>query len=589
MTIDLSYDFIVVGGGMSGLCAAIAAARGGAKTALVQDRPVLGGNASSEIRMHICGADWNVSRPNARETGIVEEILLEHKHRNPCNSYPVFDSILWEKAAFQKNLTLYLNTRMLEVETEGTRIKSILAEQMTTEKRFRFTAPLFADATGDGSLGEKSGAHYRVGRESRSEFGEGYAPETSDSCTMGSSLMFHAHDTGHPVKFIKPFWANTYTEDQLRLRDHSEITSGYWWIELGGGKYEVIRDGEVIRDELLKSVFGVWDHIKNGGEHGADNMELDWVGFLPGKRESRRLMGPYVLNENDCREGRRFEDAVAYGGWPMDVHTVEGFLTQSEEPTVFLKLDDVYTIPYRSLYSENIENLFLAGRAISCTHMAFASTRVMGTCAVAGQAVGTAAAIAAEEKLDPSGVLERIDHLQQSLLRNDCYVPGVRNTDPKDLARSAEITASCCLPGCEPENVANGVTRPVGSQSNCWSAPAAEKPWVSLKFRNPAVVREAVLSFDSNLNREITISISDAVLNKEPEGTPTELVRDYTLQGLRGGKQVFLKSIKGNYQRHCVVPVDSSEPCDELVLTVEATNGSEIATVFELRAYETNT
>ena len=586
MTIDLSYDFIVVGGGMSGLCAAIAAARGGAKTALVQDRPVLGGNASSEIRMHICGADRHAHRPDARETGILEEILLEHKHRNPCNAYPIFDSVLWEKAAFQENLTLYLNTRMLEVETKDGRIQSVLAEQMTTEKRFRLSAPLFADATGDAALGEKSGAHYRVGRESRSEFGEGYAPEESDSCTMGNSLMFHARDMGHPVPFIKPFWANTYTEDQLRLRDHSQVTSGYWWVELGGGKFEVIRDGEVIRDELLKAVFGVWDQIKNGGDKGAENLELDWVGFLPGKRESRRLMGPYVLNENDCWAGRRFDDAVAYGGWPMDVHTVEGFLTQSEEPTVYLQLDDVYTIPYRCLYSENIRNLFLAGRAISCTHMAFASTRVMGTCAVAGQAVGTAAAIAAAEKLEPAGVLEQIDRLQQTLLRDDCYIPGIGNTDPGDLARSATITASCCVRGCEPENVANGVARPVGTLSNCWSAPVAEKPQISLKFPRPAAVGEVRIAFDSNLSREITISISDAVLTRQSEGTPPELVRDYTLEGLCQGKRVFRKEITGNYQRHCVIPIDSIAPCDELTLTVEATNGSEIATVYELRVYE---
>lgn len=587
MAICEKYDFIVVGGGMSGLCAAIAAARGGARTALVQDRPVLGGNASSEIRMHICGADWDSSRPNARETGILEEILLEHKHRNPCNAYPIFDSVLWEKAAFQENLTLYLNTRMLEAETRDGRILSVLAEQMTTEKRFRLSAPLFADATGDGSLGEKSGAHYRVGREARSEYGEGYAPEKADSCTMGSSLMFHARDMGRPVKFIKPFWANTYTEDQLRMRDHSLVTSGYWWIELGGGKFEVIRDGEVIRDELLKAVFGVWDHIKNGGDHGADNLELDWVGFLPGKRESRRLMGPCVLNENDCRAGRRFGDAVAYGGWPMDVHTVEGFLTRNEEPTVFLGLDDVYTIPYRCLYSENIENLFLAGRAISCTHLAFASTRVMGTCAVVGQAVGTAAAIAAAEKLDPAGVLKRIDRLQQTLLRDDCYIPGIRNADPGDLARSAAITASCCMQGCGPENVANGIARPVESQSNCWSAPVAEKPRIFLKFPRPAVIGEVHVSFDSNLSRGITISISGTVLERQSEGTPPELVRDYTLEGLCDGKRVFVKEMSGNYQRHCVVLIDSPEPCDELVLTVGATNGSEIATVYELRVYET--
>lgn len=583
--ISENYDFIVVGGGMSGLCAAIAAARGGAKTALVHDRPVLGGNASSEMRMHICGADYHMSRPNARETGILEEILLEHKHRNPNNSYPIFDSVLWEKARFQENLSLYLNTRMLDVEVRDGRIVSVTAEQLTTEKRFCLSAPLFADATGDGVLGAKSGAEYRIGREGKAEYGEQYAPDEPDSCTMGNSLMFHAHDTGHPVPFVKPFWANTYTEEQLKRRDHAQVTSGYWWIELGGGQYEIIRDGEIIRDELLKAVFGVWDHIKNGGEHHAENLELDWVGFLPGKRESRRLMGPYVLKEQDCLEGRRFEDAVAYGGWPMDVHTVEGFLTQNEDPTVWLSLDDVYTIPYRSLFSININNLFLAGRAISCTHMAFASSRVMATCAVVGQAVGTAAALTVKKKTEPSGILEDIRELQQVLLRDDCYIPGVVNTDSHDHAREAEVTASSYEQDCPPENVMNGVARTVGEQNNCWQAPVKEEPWLRLRFLNPVILHEVRLTFDSNLSREITISISDEVLARQVPGTSPELVRDYTLQGFYNGEMVFEKNVCGNYQRHCVIPSEVPVLCDELLLTVKATNGADIAKVYEVRVY----
>lgn len=583
--IKKNYDFIVVGGGMSGLCAAIAAARGGAKTALVQDRPVLGGNASSEIRMHICGADCHMTRPNARETGILEEILLENKHRGAGNNYPVFDSVLWEKAHFQENLSLYLNTRMLGTAVRNGRIVSIWVEQMTTEKYFCLKAPLFADATGDGALGAKSGAKYRIGREAKSEFGEKHAPEHPDACTMGSSLMFHAHDTGHPVRFVKPFWANTYTEEELRLRDHSQVTSGYWWIELGGGRYEVIRDAEIIRDELLKAVFGVWDHIKNGGDHHAENMELDWVGFLPGKRESRRLLGPYVLTENDCSTGRHFPDAVAYGGWPMDVHTVEGFLQAGDEPTVWLKLPDVYTIPYRSLYSMNIKNLFLAGRAISCTHMAFASTRVMATCAVIGQAVGTAAALAVKKREEPADVLGRISELQQSLLRDDCFIPGIVNSDPFDLARKAEITASSCSEGCNPENVVNGVARTVGDQANFWQAPVNGQPWLCLRFDCPVTVRNVYLTFDSNLSREITISLSDEVLARQAPGTPPELVKDYTLQGFCRGEQVFEKNIGGNYQRHCVLPLENAVECDQLLLTIRATNGADFARVYEVRVY----
>ena len=383
-TLSRSFDLVVVGGGLSGLCAAIAAARHGAKTALVQNRPMLGGNASSEIRMHICGADHHMSRPNARETGILEELLLEHKRRNPTNNYSIFDTILWEKAAFCPGLTLYLNACVDEAETQSGRILSVSAFQQTTETRLRLSAPLFVDASGDGTLGALAGADFVVGRESRDTYGERHAPLVADHCTMGSSLMFQARDVGRPVPFFRPPWANQYTEHDLRHREHADVSSGYWWIELGGGRYETIADAEILRDELLKAVYGMWDHIKNGGDHGAENMDLEWVGILPGKRESRRFLGDYVLTEQDCQEGRIFEDAVAYGGWPMDVHTVEGFLNDADEPTVYLHLPQVYTIPYRCLYSRNISNLFLCGRIISASHMAFASARVMATCAVGG-------------------------------------------------------------------------------------------------------------------------------------------------------------------------------------------------------------
>ena len=152
---EMTFDFIVVGGGMAGICGAIAAARKGISTALIHNRPVLGGNASSEIRMHICGADHHMSVPNARETGVLEEILLENKRRNPEMVYPIFDAVLWEKVHFQENLTLYLNTHMTEVECQNMKITGIYAKQLTTEKTFHFIGTMFMDATGDGVLGLK--------------------------------------------------------------------------------------------------------------------------------------------------------------------------------------------------------------------------------------------------------------------------------------------------------------------------------------------------------------------------------------------------------------------------------------------------
>ena len=585
--IEKSYDFIVVGGGMSGVCASIAAARKGVKTALIQNRPVLGGMASSEHRMHICGADNHMSVPNVRETGILEEILLEHKRRNPETSYPIFDAVVWEKVHFQENLDLYLNTHMTEVYTKSKdkdrKITEIEAVQLTTEKKFRFRGTLFMDATGDGSLGAKAGALFHLGRESRDIYGESLAPEEDDTVTMGSSLMFQARDAGHPVPFIKPSWAYTYTEAQLRMREHSEVTSGYWWIELGGMTHPIIEDGEIIRDELLKTIYGVWDHIKNGGDHGAENLELEWVGALPGKRESRRLIGDYVLTEKDCRENTAFPDSVAYGGWSMDIHTVGGMLNEEDNPTVWNKVNGIYRIPYRCLYSANVSNLYLGGRAISCSHVAFSSTRVMATCAVTGQAAGTAAALAMKKNLTPREVLSYITELQQELLRDDCYIPGLKNEDPLDLAKKAEVYSEG---GTGAERIINGVGRAVGEESNCWKAPLKDRPELCLKWDSCEEISTVQLLFDSNLSREITPSISQRVLMRQSRMSPPELIHEYELEFFKEGISVrkILRDSVG--QRKQVVHFPEKIFCDELRIRPLNTYGSEDVVIFEVRAYK---
>ena len=585
---EISCEFLVAGGGLSGICAALAAARKGVKTILIQDRPVLGGNASSEIRMHICGADYHMSRPNARETGILEEILLENKRRNPTMNYPIFNSVLWEKVRFQKNLSLYLNTYMAEVSCENGRIIFVDAYQMTTEKKFRFFSRLFMDATGDGTLGMKAGANYRFGREAASEFEESLAPDKEDHCTMGNSLMFQARDIGKPVRFEKPEWARTFTEEQLKHRDHKLLTSGYWWIELGGNDLNVIKDGEIIRDELQKSVFGMWDHIKNTPGHHGENMDLTWVGSLPGKRESRRLEGDYLLNQKDCAEGRIFDDAVAYGGWPMDIHTTSGLEMEDDVPTVWNQVKEVYTIPYRCLYSSNISNLFLGGRAISCTHVAFSSTRVMGTCAVTGQAVGTAAAIAIKKECSPREVGKYIVQLQQTLLRDDCHIPGFINQDENDLMRKAQISASDWDQGYEPELVINGRDRSDNTGSNCWQANIEKnaKPQISADFGREKILREIRMKFDSNLSREITPSINDEVLARQEMKSPSELIKEYDviLEEEDGEKTSFTIPSKG--QRLQILRFHEGKKCRKLSIRVRSTYGISKARIFEIRAYE---
>lgn len=260
LVIALQYQVVVIGGGISGVCAALACARHGAQTTLIQDRPVLGGNASSEIRMHICGANREGSRQNARETGIIEEILLENQARNPQHSFSVCDTILWEKCAFQENLDLYLNTRFLQAETDNGLIHTIWAHQLTTEKNFQFRAEVFIDATGDGMLAEQAGAHIMRGREAKAEFSESLAPDQHDDFTMGNSIMFTARDAGHPVPFRAPAWAYHYDDADIPghlYHNHGtvkEATSGYWWLELGGDDKNSVDDYETIRDELLKTL-----------------------------------------------------------------------------------------------------------------------------------------------------------------------------------------------------------------------------------------------------------------------------------------------------------------------------------------------
>ena len=315
---NLDYDIVVIGGGMSGICAALAAARHGAHTALIQARPVLGGNASSEIRMHIAGASCHFGKKNLWETGILMELMLENKSRNTYFSYPIWDMVLWEKVRYQENLDLYLNTTLDSVETDGDRITTAICRQATTEKSFRFGAKIFVDATGNGTLGYFAGAEWRMGSEGRDEFAEPDAPVQPNNNTMGNSIMFIASDKGEEVKFKKPFWAHTFTEEDLKLRPHGTYTwyhgedgiteeyvpeSGYWWIELGGDTGNIIENAEKVTEELYKVVYGIWDHLKNAGDHGAANYELDWVGIVPGIRESRRLVGEgFPCRHRRCRQ-----------------------------------------------------------------------------------------------------------------------------------------------------------------------------------------------------------------------------------------------------------------------------------------------
>lgn len=583
MKILKKFDLVVVGGGISGICASLAAARHGLKTALIQNRPVLGGNASSEIKMHICGADYHASKDNVRETGIIEELLLANKAVNCDNNFSVLDTVLWEKTRFQENLTLFLNTQLVSVNCVDNKIESIYCNQLTTQKDFCFKAPYFVDTTGDGVLGYLSGAKFMVGKEASETFNEDLAPKEYRNVTMGSSLMFKAKKLDHKVEFKKPFWANTYTEDDLIHRDHSNFDFGYWWIELGGDKLNTIDDAEEIRDELLKSVYGIWDHIKNGGDHGADNYVLDWVGFLPGKRESRRFIGDYVLRQEDLIEGKIFEDAVAYGGWPMDIHATGG-INNTNKPTNWNFNNLLYTIPYRSLYSQNIKNLFIGGRAISASHVAFSSTRVMATCGVVGQAIGTAAYFCFKDKVNPRDLLKNIKLLQNELLKDDCFIPGYK--EKLAIFDNATVKASSQKEGYECSKVINGYQRNIKDAINMWSSSADDKEkTIEITLKDSKHIDEIVIDFNSNLSKEIMITQvpwnQERILNRLPD----ELVKDYELTLLDANdKEIYRKRVTDNIQRHVVHKVNA-DWVKNIKVQVFSSYGICEAQIFDIKAY----
>jgi hypothetical protein len=550
------------------MCVAIAAARHGATVALMQDRPVLGGNASSEVRMWICGAHG----ANNRETGILEEIVLENRYRNPLRNYSLWDSVLYEAVRFEPNITLLLNCTCHDLEMAGERIARVKGWQLTTETWHTVEADLFADCSGDSILAPLSGAEFRVGREARTEFDEDIEPEQADRRTMGMSCLIQARETGAPHPFVPPSWANVYESDEdLPFRGHGVPDSNFWWIELGG-EMDSIHDTEAIRDELLKIAFGVWDHIKNRGDHGADAWVLDWVGFLPGKRESRRYVGDHVLTQNDVRAEGRFDDLVAYGGWTMDDHHPGG-ITWSGKPTIFHPAPSPFGIPYRSLYSRNVENLFCAGRNISVTHAVMSATRVMATCATLGQAVGTAAAIAVREVTTPRGIYQdHVSELKQTLMEDDAYLPWQRREVP-NLTASATLTAS----EGDPEPLRNGLDRPLEGEDNGWSGDLCS--WVELDFGEVVRIRRLRFIFDSDLNRPEKNMPAHYPLDMAPVGVPATLVRAFRVEALGAdGNWRILAHKTENHQR--LVRLDVDTRAKALRFIPEATWGAERVHLF---------
>ncbi len=570
-----NVDFCVVGGGMSGLCAAIAAARNGVKVALMHDRPVLGGNASSECRVHICGADRHNSIKNMRETGILEELRMENLYRNPNRNFSIWDTILYDKILSEPNIIPLLNCSCLNAEMYGETIRAVTGWQLTTQTYQRVNARIFADCSGDAILAPLTGADHRMGREARAEYNESIAPLEADAKTMGMTCLFQSREYKIAQPFEPPQWAHRYDScDELPYGPSGHLwwQMGYWWVELGG-EHDSIHDAEALRDELLKITFGVWDHIKNRcpGRDAAQNWALDWIQFLPAKRESRRYIGEHVLSQNDIEAGEEFEDVVAYGGWSMDDHHPAGFgaVKLGSPATVFHPAPSPYGIPYRCLYSRNISNLMFAGRDASCTHAAMSSTRVMGTGCSMGQAVGAAAALAVAKELSPSGMKEHTQELQQTLIYDDAYLPGLRQIFSEHII-SSTLTSS----RGNSEPVRNGMNRPVGEKANCWACRPGD--WIAYEFQTATKFTNVTVILDSGLDRNVALSYhqKDEQLTSPPDVMP----KVFRIEGLRGDEWQELFRVDRNHHRFCRFPLTPN--LNGVRFLLDETWGSETSRIY---------
>jgi hypothetical protein len=439
------YDLVVVGGGVAGTCAAVSAARLGVRVALIQNRPVLGGNNSSEIRVGLSGkvhqdpypalgrmvdeigpvgywnwreAEQNPDDPRSKE---ILEVIRAHPEKRTHNAGPASnydDQKKLRVVRSEKNIRLFLNTHVFRAEKDGHGIAAIIARHIPTSKELRFAAPLFVDCTGDGNLGYLAGADFRMGRESRAQTGESLAPEEPDKLMMGVSVQWFSVEEDQPSTFPECAWAVPFNEQTCQ-----PLVRGDWDWETGMNRNSVT-DIELIRDHALRVVYGNWSFLKNQEPHRSNyaKRRLAWVAYIGGKRESRRLLGDVILCQQDIERRRPYPDASVTTTWGIDLHYpapensrhFPGWEFRSIARTKPIK---PYAIPYRTLYSRNVPNLMMAGRNISVTHVALGTVRVQRTTGMMGEVVGMAASLCKKHNTMPQGVyqnyLEELKKLMQ--------------------------------------------------------------------------------------------------------------------------------------------------------------------------------
>ncbi len=574
-------DVAVIGGGMSGVAAAVAAAREGADVVFINDRSVLGGNASSEIRV-------TVNAPHCeRNTGIVEEVLIANRKYNPQESYPVWDHVLYDYVVKEPNITLMLDTSAIRAECEDSTITEVVCWQTNTESEVRIKASIFIDCTGDGVIGASAGAEYRTGREGKAEFGEEFAPDQPDGWVMGESIMMITREMDETVPFYPPSYTKKYTPGtggHRTINGLKGLKEGFWWVELGS-KNDVIADRPQNTHDLKAYFYGVWDYIKNSGEFPeASNLALEWVGSIPGKRESRRLVGDYILNEVDLMAYREFDDAVAWGGWSLDEHAPGGILSLDEPASYFhAQFNRPYQIPYRVIYSKNINNLFMAGRNVSVSHLALSSTRIIETCMSMGQAAGAAAAMCVEKNITPRDIYnDHIKELQELLLRRDYYIPYMVQEDPDNLAKEANVIASSTSSG-DVKNLFDGVARDEQGEVHHWQSLGTEAV-LTLDWKKAIEINKLELKFETNVHRPIMMHKNPKKNIEQIPGVPPELVKSFSVDVKVGKEWQEVAKVEDNIVRYVKVDMGGIKS-NSLRIRLHDTYGANNIKMYHLGIY----
>ncbi len=594
--VEMEAPIVVCGGGLSGLCAAVAAARHGSKVILIQDRPMLGGNTSSEMRMGIVG----VREDQCQEAGIMEELQCRNFYYNPLQRYPLWDDVMYSTVVEEKNIRLLLNTSVRDVVMNGNEIAAVKCWNSNNYTEYTIKGKLFLDCTGDGIL-RLSGAEYRRGTESKSTYNESYVTnEKSTNHTMGNSILLQLRKTSEHHPFHAPEWAYHFTDDDFNY-DTPKSTlpnqklnykiiwrahdNNFWWVECSGITFDTIFDANEIQYELKKIGYGIWEYMKNHPDGRCRDYELVWTGSIPGKRESTRYVAPHTLTQQDVLSGGHFEDVVAYGGWTLDNHDSNGFHNKGLASVEYY-IPQGYGIPFDCLYSVNVPNLMFAGRDISASHMAFSAVRVMATCALMGQAVGTAADMIIDKNITPAELRKNhIKELQATLEDDDCMLP-YRWRQVNELTKSANTLA-------ENEPMRNGIDREWAGQDNGVYAGVGETH-LTYTWDKPITASGARLIFDSDFKvRGKRMRKLEETTDRVP--MPKEMVKNFHIQvrvpaknkkqakeyaaNPNAGEWKTVATVNENYRRLVNVSFDAVET-DGVRIVVDKTWGSMKAHIF---------